>query len=58
MHEIVYLFDSEFEDKDAYQQNEIQGLEGKRTFEAVWIPVSDLVNKRYAIYPEEILIYL
>ena len=58
MHEIVYLFDSEFEDKSVYQEDKIQGLEGDRTFEAEWISISDLINKKYTIYPEEILSYL
>ena len=58
MHEIVYLFDSEFKDKGVYQEDKIEGLEGDRIFEAVWIPISDLINKKYTIYPEEILEYL
>jgi len=36
----------------------IEGLEGRRKFNAVWISVSDFLNKKYKIYPKEIVKYL
>ena len=58
MHEIVYLFESEFEDKNIYNKEIIEGLEGERSFEAIWIQVSNLISKKDVIFPEEILNYL
>ena len=51
MHEIVYLFDSKFQDKTVYTKEIIQGLEGKRAFKAVWIPISLFKEKKEMIYP-------
>ena len=58
MHEIVYLFDSKFKDKAIYAKEMIRGIEGKRIFEARWIPISHFKEKKEIIYPEEIINYL
>ena len=58
MHEIVYLFDSEFPNKDIYNKNIIKGIEGERSFDALWIPISDFRSKKKMIYPEKILDYI
>ena len=58
MHEIVYLFDSEFSNKDIYNENIIKGIEGERPFDALWVPISDFTSKKKRIYPQEILHYL
>lgn len=58
MHEIVYLFDSSFKDKIVYNKTMIKGLEGERSFKAIWLPISDFKEKKETIYPEEIISYL
>ena len=58
MHEIVYLFESEFEDRSVYNMDNLKGLEGDREFVAKWISASDFTNRKYVIFPEEVLFYL
>jgi len=58
MHEIVFLFNSEFENKDLYDSNELIGLEGDRRFKAIWLPISKFKSKEYTLYPEEATKYL
>ena len=58
MHEVVFLYSSNFKDESNYKRNTIDGLEGSRSFEAIWIPVSDFLDHKYKIYPEEIVEYL
>ena len=58
MHEIVFLYESKFEDKNIYDKDIINGLEGDREFEAIWISISDFLTKKCRIYPEEIVDYL
>ena len=58
MHEIVFLYSSDFKDSINYRKSVINGLEGARAFEAVWVPISDFLDHKYKIYPEEIVEYL
>ena len=58
MHEIVFLFDSKFQDKSLYSQNELVGLEGDREFIAIWKPISDFTVNGDTLYPEEVIDYL
>ena len=58
MHEIVFLYESEFADSSIYNKDIINGLEGDRAFNAIWILVSDFLKKKHKIYPEEIIHYL
>ena len=58
MHEIVFLYESDFIDTSIYNKNIINGLEGDRAFKAIWIPIPDFLNRRNKIYPEEIISYL
>jgi ADP-ribose pyrophosphatase YjhB (NUDIX family) len=58
MHEIVFLYESNFVDTSIYNKNIINGLEGDRAFKAIWISITDFSNRRYKIYPEEIISYL
>ena len=58
MHEIVFLYESEFVDSSIYNKDIINGLEGDRAFNAIWILVSDFLKKKHKIYPEEIVDYL
>ena len=58
MHETVFLYASDFKDSNVYNKKNIEGLEGSRKFNAVWISVSDFLNEKYKIYPKEIVQYL
>lgn len=58
MHETVFLYASDFKDPNVYSKKNIEGLEGSRKFNAVWISVSDFLNEKYKIYPKEIVQYL
>ena len=58
MHEIVFLYESEFVDSSIYNKDIINGLEGDRPFNAIWILVANFLNKKHKIYPEEIIDYL
>ena len=58
MHEIVFLYESEFVDSSIYNKDIINGLEGDRAFKTIWILVADFLNKKHKIYPEEIIDYL
>ena len=58
MHEIVFLYESKFTDSSIYNKDIINGLEGDRAFNAIWILVDDFLKKKYKIYPEEIVDYL
>ena len=58
MHEIVYLFNCNFKDKTIYHREKIKGMEGDRSFEAVWVSVSDFKEQMEIIYPIEIIDYL
>ena len=58
MHETVFLYTSDFKDTNAYNKKNIEGLEGSRKFNAVWISVSDFLDEKYKIYPKEIVQYL
>ena len=58
MHEVVFLYSSDFKDNSNYRKSAINGLEGDRVFKAVWVPISDFLNHKYKIYPEEIVEYL
>ena len=58
MHETVFLYTSDFKDTNAYNKKTIEGLEGSRKFNAVWISVSDFLDEKYKIYPKEIVQYL
>ena len=58
MHEIVFLYQSKFSDKNVYSKNIINGLEGDRAFKAIWVPISYFLTKKCKVYPEEIVNYL
>ena len=58
MHEIVYLYRSQFKESNMYSKASIRGNEGARKFNALWIPINDFINKKETLYPENILEYL
>lgn len=57
-HEVVYLFDSSFVNKDIYNQSIINGLEGERKFKAIWKDISDFKVELDVLVPEKILNYI
>ena len=57
-HEVVYLFDSSFVNKDIYNQSIINGLEGEREFKAIWKDISDFKVGLDVLVPEKILNYI
>ena len=58
LHEIVYLYESEFQESSVYDLDEIIGLEGDREFIARWIPVSDFIDNRYTLYPTKLMSHI
>ena len=58
MHEIVFLFESKFQDKELYSKDELIGLEGDREFKAIWMPASDFISNKYILYPERAIDFL
>ena len=58
MHEIIFLFESKFEDKSIYQKDIINGIEGVRKFKAEWINRKDFLSHKKKLFPEQILDYL
>ena len=58
LHEIVFLFDSKFVEQQTYEKESINGLEGERAFNAIWMDISDFTDNGCVIYPEEVKKYL
>ena len=58
MHEIVFLFESKFQDKELYSKDELLGLEGDREFKAIWMPVSNFISSKCILYPEQAIKFL
>ena len=58
MHEIVFLFESQFKDKKNYDKKHLDGQEGSRTFKTIWLPCSDFTNNRKILYPEQIIDFI
>ena len=58
MHEIVFLFESEFEDKNNYDKKHLDGQEGNRKFKAVWVSCSEFTSFRKKLYPEQIINFI
>jgi ADP-ribose pyrophosphatase YjhB (NUDIX family) len=53
-HEIVFVYDARFADSSAYDQPELNGMEGEKPFAAHWIDPSDPANG-WPLYPEGLL---
>ena len=58
LHEIVFLFNSEFENQSIYNKKVLKGCEGEREFDALWVPKDDFITQKKLIYPVEIIDYL
>lgn len=51
-HEIVFLYKGELANRDLYNQNPIHITEDGYEFDAEWIPISDVLEKKVILYPE------
>lgn len=58
MHEIIFLFECNFINKEIYQQDIVIGLEGDRRFEGLWINKNDFISNKKKLVPEEIIDFL
>ncbi|MGB3199386.1 MAG: NUDIX domain-containing protein [Nodosilinea sp.] len=53
-HEMVFVYDGRFVDESLYQQESLDGVEGKRQFKAVWRSPQALRHGPHYLVPEEI----
>ncbi|MCT9097442.1 NUDIX hydrolase [Haloarchaeobius sp. HME9146] len=53
-HEVVFVFEAEFADDGAYEQETFEGLEddGPGRFTASWEPVSQFIDGEATLYPD------
>ena len=58
MHEIIFLFESQFHNKNIYKEDIINGIEGERAFKGLWINKNDFISFRKKLVPEQILNFL
>ncbi|WP_267640295.1 NUDIX hydrolase [Haloarchaeobius amylolyticus] len=56
-HEVVFVFEAEFADDGAYEQETFEGVEddGSGTFTASWEPVSRFVEGSATLYPDGVV---
>lgn len=45
-HEIDFIYEAELIDKDLYNKDEIDGIEGETKYKAVWKPIMGFVNNQ------------
>jgi 8-oxo-dGTP pyrophosphatase MutT (NUDIX family) len=58
-HEILFLFEGEFENPASYQKPVLVGQTGEgTTYQAVWKPIKDFRRKKVRLYPEGLLDFL
>lgn len=54
-HEIVFVYDAEFVDKSFYKKPSFLGYEDNGiSFKLYWKPISDFINKKLRLVPEEL----
>ena len=53
-HEIVFVYDGRFVDEALYERESLDGVEGKRSFKAVWRSPEALRHGSHRLVPEEI----
>ena len=58
MHEIIFLFESSLSDDEILKNETIQGIEGDRSFDALWINKNDFILNKKNLVPEKVLDYL
>lgn len=51
-HEIVFLFEAEFDDRSAYESESLPGLEGDEAFTAHWLSPRELQERGWPLYPD------
>lgn len=54
-HEIVMVYDAEFNDKSLYEKEEIEVTEGDIWCKAYWLNINDCKDGKYILYPNGIL---
>lgn len=55
-HEIIFMFEGEFVNKDTYSRENLVGKENNGDeFRAVWKPISEFRKKKAKLYPEGLL---
>ena len=52
-HEIVFVFEAEFKDKEFYNKNNLEIKDRKKGRKAVWVEIEELKRKKF--YPEGII---
>lgn len=50
-HEITFMFKGELKDKSLLREDSIFIDEGDYSFDAKWVPVSDILEKKITLYP-------
>jgi ADP-ribose pyrophosphatase YjhB (NUDIX family) len=50
-HEIVFLYKGELSNKQLYSQNKIHIVEPYMEFDAEWVPIEYILNKKIILYP-------
>ena len=55
-HEIIFMFEGEFVNKETYRQDLIFGTESDgQSFKAVWKPISEFTKRKARLYPDGLL---
>jgi len=56
-HEITFLYEVDFEDKDLYKVERIKRIDHDNQY-GEWIPVEEIKNGKLIVYPKETINYL
>jgi 8-oxo-dGTP pyrophosphatase MutT (NUDIX family) len=55
-HEVVLVYEGEFQDRTIYEKETVKGRDdGETCFEATWTPLADFQSRQAALYPEGLL---
>lgn len=57
-HEVIYIFDAKFKDKNLYKKKSLDAFEGRNDelhFEAKWVKLSQIEKKQIPLYPDGLL---
>lgn len=50
-HEITFMFSGEASDKSLNEKNPVHIVEPNYEFDAFWVPIEDIINKKVIVYP-------
>lgn len=50
-HQIIFLYTGDLSNKDLYKQDKIHIIEPHSEFDAEWIPIDDILNRKIILYP-------